>query len=318
MSKEKIARELVNVAKDLISADVAEVLDELNYFQINMAEGSRKNGLPTLEGKKFKNVRDLEKAVERFGYPDGGYDKVFIDLKMKEGPDLHFKYYHSKKGPSLSRQFDNYVKKNLKKASMRTAKGFVPATADLDELWKIGQTRLDRRPITSSRTADDLDLFEPEAEDPNFIAKVRSLRTRLSQLTKLKNKKLSSFGIGVIRGRNTVEELVDVLNGIVGGSVTSSNNRIAAKFKLGKVVMTSGVSDKMKEDPSFKRFVDKSFREYSRGDWGDTSREDAEMNDEAVESGDRIMGVYKSGSDKIWIITEWNRSATTILFPSEY
>jgi hypothetical protein len=136
-------------------------------------------------------VRDLEKAVELFEYPDGGYDKVFIKLKMKDGSDLNFRYDHSKKGPSLSRQFDNYVKKVLKKAS---------------------------------RVADDLELVE-EIDDPNFITKVRSLRTRLSQLTKLKNKKLSTFGIGTttIRGRNTVEDLIDVLSGIVGGVSTSKD-----------------------------------------------------------------------------------------------
>jgi hypothetical protein len=43
------------------------------------------------------------------------------------------------------------------------------------------------------------------------------------------------------------------------------------------------------------------------------------MNDQAVKNGDdRIMGVYPTDEGDIWIITEWDRSVTTILFPSEY
>jgi len=131
MNKEKVAQELLKVAQDLmhtrslsvpswLGADTKEVLSELDYFVVDMAEGLGSDNLtfrtpPTLKGKKFKKVRDLEKAVELFEYPDGGYDKVFIKLKMKDGSDLNFRYDHSKKGPSLSRQFDNYVKKVLKK-----------------------------------------------------------------------------------------------------------------------------------------------------------------------------------------------------------
>ena len=41
-------------------------------------------------------------------------------------------------------------------------------------------------------------------------------------------------------------------------------------------------------------------------------------NDRALESGDRILSAYETSHGKIWIITEWDRSVTTILFPSEY
>ena len=52
---------------------------------------------------------------------------------------------------------------------------------------------------------------------------------------------------------------------------------------------------------------------------GITCEEDAEMNTEAVNNGDdRILAVYKTCKGNIWIITEWDRSVTTILFPSEY
>ena len=56
-----------------------------------------------------------------------------------------------------------------------------------------------------------------------------------------------------------------------------------------------------------------------RGDWGDTCEEDREQNDISVVEGKRILAVYKYNDDTtIWIITEWDRSVTTILFPHEY
>ena len=53
-------------------------------------------------------------------------------------------------------------------------------------------------------------------------------------------------------------------------------------------------------------------------DWGDLRQEDKALNDQAVESGDQVMAKYLTSKGKIWIITEWDRSATTILFPCEY
>lgn len=57
---------------------------------------------------------------------------------------------------------------------------------------------------------------------------------------------------------------------------------------------------------------------YVNCDWGDTCEKDAKSNDYAVNHGERILAVYKMGARTIWIITEWDRSATTILFPEEY
>lgn len=95
-----------------------------------------------------------------------------------------------------------------------------------------------------------------------------------------------------------------------------------ADFKLGRVVMTAGILEQMNRDGGFQRHVSESFDRYTRKDWGDLCEEDAEMNDLALKNGDdRILAVYEKPEDpgyKIWIITEWDHSATTILFPSEY
>lgn len=91
-------------------------------------------------------------------------------------------------------------------------------------------------------------------------------------------------------------------------------------FKLGQMVATRRVADRMADDEAFAGFVNKSLNRYMRGDWGETCGEDSKMNDSAVKNGDdRILASYiDSNGCKIWIITEWDRSATTILFPDEY
>lgn len=100
-------------------------------------------------------------------------------------------------------------------------------------------------------------------------------------------------------------------------------------FKLGQVVTTFGVNDRIADDIKFAKFVTNSLRKYCTGDWGDMCKADKKENDFAVEHGHlRIFASYECNKDigggakaldaKIWIITEADRSATTILFPEEY
>ena len=53
-------------------------------------------------------------------------------------------------------------------------------------------------------------------------------------------------------------------------------------------------------------------------DWWEVCEEDAKLNNHAVQLWNRILSVYYIGDDKIWIITEADRSVTTILLPDEY
>jgi hypothetical protein len=58
---------------------------------------------------------------------------------------------------------------------------------------------------------------------------------------------------------------------------------------------------------------------YLTGNWGDCREDEWKVNDEALANGGRVQGVYHTANGKeIWIITEANRSATTILTPQEY
>lgn len=89
-------------------------------------------------------------------------------------------------------------------------------------------------------------------------------------------------------------------------------------FNLGKLVATRGVAYEMQQDSNFEKFVRKSFSRHASGDWGDICEEDKASNDYALEHGERIFSAYENENTKIWIITEYDRSVTTILFPDEY
>ena len=91
-----------------------------------------------------------------------------------------------------------------------------------------------------------------------------------------------------------------------------------ASFKLGKLVMTRGVHSKIKDDVDFAVGVLDAFERYQRCDWGDLCEEDKAENEHALKEGERIFAVYNIGKEKVYIITEHDRSVTTILFPEEY
>jgi len=55
------------------------------------------------------------------------------------------------------------------------------------------------------------------------------------------------------------------------------------------------------------------------GDWGELTQEDIDENNRALKEGCRLLSAYRSTNRvKFWIITEWDRSVTTVLLPSEY
>jgi hypothetical protein len=90
-----------------------------------------------------------------------------------------------------------------------------------------------------------------------------------------------------------------------------------ARFSPGQVVMTTGVDELVRQgrlNPA------PYLRRHLHGDWGDLSDDDRRLNDAALKSGeDRLFSSYQVMPDlKLWIITEWDRSVTTLLLPSEY
>jgi len=90
------------------------------------------------------------------------------------------------------------------------------------------------------------------------------------------------------------------------------------KFPLGRIVWTRGVNDRVAVDTPFAKFVMDSLKRHANCDWGELSAEDKRENDFSLDKQLRLLSSYQHGGIKIWIITEADRSVTTILFPSEY
>ena len=62
-----------------------------------------------------------------------------------------------------------------------------------------------------------------------------------------------------------------------------------------------------------------ALRRHARGDWGEVDAEDWKSNDRSLQEGTRLLSAYRTRSGiKLWIITEADRSVTTVLLPEEY
>lgn len=94
------------------------------------------------------------------------------------------------------------------------------------------------------------------------------------------------------------------------------------RFQLGRVVVTRGVVELLDTLPDVDatRLVHGLIGRHVAGDCGDMCADDKLANEQAIAHGDRIMSVYDNAVDgkTIWIITEWDRSVTTLLLPEEY
>ena len=96
------------------------------------------------------------------------------------------------------------------------------------------------------------------------------------------------------------------------------------KFKTGEILFTPYLYSLMLEVNEFKAFILNSINRHSNCDWGDCCEDDNNANEQALYYGSRILSVYNLNKkyninkQSIWIITEHDRSVTTILFPDEY
>lgn len=80
----------------------------------------------------------------------------------------------------------------------------------------------------------------------------------------------------------------------------------------------------MSTDLSFHTFIYTSLMRHHSGDWGELCKQDMESNEQALADNDRLFSAYHCSAahcsidDQIYIITEADRSVTTVLWPSEY
>ena len=85
-------------------------------------------------------------------------------------------------------------------------------------------------------------------------------------------------------------------------------------FPMGRLLATPGVLETVSRDEIFI-----ALGRHLKGDWGDVSNTDKRSNNESLKDGSRLLSVYHAQDDlTFWIITEADRSATTVLLPSEY
>lgn len=89
-------------------------------------------------------------------------------------------------------------------------------------------------------------------------------------------------------------------------------------LKTGTIAITNGIQYRTVDDIDFAKFIADSLSRHIKCDWGDVCLEDEEANNEAYNKGGRILSAYTGSQDTIWIITEADRSSTTVLFPTEY
>lgn len=92
------------------------------------------------------------------------------------------------------------------------------------------------------------------------------------------------------------------------------------KFNPGQIVGTSSIMLGGIFPPEF---LSTCIRRHLAGDWGDIDNEDRGLNEEGLKYGNRLLSVYKTEQETLWIITEavgndGKRESTTLLLPSEY
>jgi hypothetical protein len=87
----------------------------------------------------------------------------------------------------------------------------------------------------------------------------------------------------------------------------------AAKFPLGQIVITANANAQLDSQA-----VNEALIRHAAGDWGEVCEDDRQENELSLKEGFRLLSVYRSGQTKFWIITEADRSVTTVLMPEDY
>ena len=91
------------------------------------------------------------------------------------------------------------------------------------------------------------------------------------------------------------------------------------EINLGAVMMTKGTLGLMENDCRFRPFINNCLQRHKMNDWGDLSDGDKALNDESLLTDGRLLSEYQyTGKVRIKIITEADRSVTTVLLPNEY
>ena len=93
----------------------------------------------------------------------------------------------------------------------------------------------------------------------------------------------------------------------------SSLHQTKIRFPLGQIVITRNAAGRLST-----REIHESLKRHESGDWGELDPADTHENERALRDGNRILSAYGTGENRFWIITEADRSVTTVLLPEDY
>jgi len=88
---------------------------------------------------------------------------------------------------------------------------------------------------------------------------------------------------------------------------------VKSKFPLGQIVITPNALNTLLESE-----INEGLCRHAKADWGNICEDDAKQNNSALQHGSRVLSAYGQGQKRFWIITEGDRSVTTILLPLDY
>jgi len=89
-----------------------------------------------------------------------------------------------------------------------------------------------------------------------------------------------------------------------------TNGASGPKFQSGSIVTTLGALEVANHTQ-----IAELLRRHLTGDWGEVSKDDDAANEEALRRGERLMSVFSVSGEKLWVLTEADRSVTTVMTP---
>jgi hypothetical protein len=88
---------------------------------------------------------------------------------------------------------------------------------------------------------------------------------------------------------------------------------IRPKFRYGQIVATAAAAELLSEAQ-----IGEMLTRHLSGDWGDLDDSDKLMNESALKNGERLLSRYVVNDEPFYVITEWDRSVTTVLRSQDY
>jgi hypothetical protein len=273
-------------------------------------------------------VLEPEKLPELTGLPAGRYQLPTINKEVALFKGALFNKNELAEQLSKSNSFSRIFEKsklddttkrpllplNIGQIGLVGGSGLINGLVECDTPHIIkGRIVKEKRINTDENTNDKGDLMS------TTLTETISNKLIFNLLTPNGFVSLTDYGnIGATEdsGSDSDNDLDDETEKTVNGGGNDANSSIceSARFPLGRVVVTRNAREVLTDYD-----INSALRRHQSGDWGDVSKDDRAANDNAVKHGERILSSYLGSADEeFWIITEWDRSVTTVLLPEDY